>query len=395
MSLRKHPDFGPVSERTFPESAIDDEFRSHLNAFKERKVLCDFRFEDSTFTLWRPWIDGQTQEEYFRGLSPIERVSFSHALFRFLYRKLREMNFGHGALHPGNMILAQRDGTHLVDAVFNSVRLCSDEALDYTVWLWAPCLPENWSLEDWDRVSLLRTAALLAQEPKVWEKQLTREEVVDLCRTWAEGYLKELSGNPFAGSVKETMELLPRMLEAFPLEGELELLAARQGDDHMLREKDEEALLKRAAAAGVESRKLAVDLQAWLLDKDFRREQEVGKLAEEFLMSGLYGKSKRLVTARACMAAERSFTYFGVPPEEAAARVEQLLARGGWIDERRAAVACRQFVAERLSDLDPSTEQTEKLVAGLAGAMLGYPEEVARRLVSLEIERRHLGLVGS
>jgi hypothetical protein len=402
MARIEHPEFGIVGERIFPVATLDAGLRRSLAELKKRSVICDFQIDNDTLTLWRPWLEGQTIDEYFRERKANERTTLSSQLFRSAQRRLSELGSGHGALHPRNLLDRQSGGLDLVDVVFNSVVMNPHAVSQGDPWLWGPCLPKGWSLEKWDRVSLLRTAALLAQEPSSWVVPRSREEIADLCRLWAENLIGSFTAKPdFISTIEEAVKLLPEIVKAefelpsFPLEDELEALVIRQGKDRMLRERDEEDLRSRGGQKGLGSEPFRQRLQVWSLRRGFREERELRHLAEEFLSAGLFGESKWMATARACAAAERTFTYFGVDPQEAARYVEQILSEKGWIDERRAVEQCRPFVTEQVqvSPLTSDEAIVEKIAAELA-AKNGYPPEVARRVVDLEVERRLLGLVG-
>lgn len=400
MSRKVHPKFGAVSERVFSAVALDEQMWADLETFKAEKLLLDSRVENDTLTLWRPWIEGQTQDEFFRGLQGRDRANYSHQLFRLLQSKLEGMGHSHGALHSRNIILREGGGFELVDAIFNCVRLNPLAVAQDDPWLWGPCIPKGWNLKDWDRVSLLRTAALLAQNPSVWEKSMPAEQAAEMCRQWADDLIQSTpAGADFISAVREAVKLLPKIVDAdfeppvFPLEEKLEaLLVARQGQDRMLRERDEESLVDLAAKHSLDSDQLSRRLRVWMLLRGYRQEAELQFLAGELLKAGLYGETQ-LVSARACAAAERTFTHYGVDPKEAESFVRQLLSQAAWLDERREAKKCRKFLAEHLKPTSaPPDEEKAKYYAEDFAEEAKLPPDVARRLVDLEIERRLLGL---
>ena len=215
MPRRALPKFGPVNEREFPAPRMDSWIRDLLKDFKGRGLICDYSHTAGMLTVWRPWIDGQTQDEVFGGLSRKERISHSRQLFRLVHDKLDEVEQGHGALHPRNIILRQGGGIELVDAIFNRAYIGSHALPQDDLWLWGPCVAAGWEMDKWDQVSLLRTAALLAQGPAVWGKRLSHEEVADMCRGWAENLLASAPPSAdFKTKVCDAVELLPRILEA-------------------------------------------------------------------------------------------------------------------------------------------------------------------------------------
>ncbi|HSK75295.1 MAG TPA: hypothetical protein VLQ45_02470, partial [Thermoanaerobaculia bacterium] len=296
---------------------------------------------------------------------------------------------GHGALHPRNIILRQ-SGFELVDAIFNRARLSALSGPGKDSWLWGPCVPEGWDLEDWDLISLLRTAALLAQDPLTWRKLRPAEEAAEMCRKWAEDCIRFApAGADFIASVRQAVALLPVIVKVsvFPLEEKLASLAARQGPDHMLRQGDEDNLLDLAARFGLGKEQFDQHLSVWMLLNKYQKESDLRFLAGELLKAGLHGE--KLVSSRACAAAERTFTHYGVDAKEAAGLVQQLLAQGAWLDERRAGEKCRQFLAT-VSE-HPDEEGIDDLATDLAEKLRASPE-IARRLVDLELERRLLGL---
>jgi hypothetical protein len=397
MPRKMHPEFGTVNERVFPAVALDDQLQTWLEQFKARKLLHDFLVENDTLALWRPWIEGQTPEEFFGGQPSSERITYSHRLFRRVQRKLDEIGYGHGALHPRNIFLRQ-GGFELVDAMFNRVRLNPLAVPQDDPWLWGPCVPMGWTLKDWDRVSLLRTAALLAQNPSTWEKPMPIAQAAEMCRRWADELIgSAASSDDFIPVVREAAALLPAIVEAvfelpvFPLEEKLDALVARQGHDRMLRQRDEENLADLAAKYGLGSDQFGRRLRVWMLLSGYQQETELRFLAWELLKAGLFGE--KLVSARACAAAERTFTHYGVDSKEAEVFVQQLLSQAAWYDERREAEKCRQFLAGHLeSASEAPDEATADDLAKDFAEESELPPDVARRLVDLEIERRLLGL---
>src|SRR5262245_26441374 len=146
MPRIEHPEFGPVNERTFPAAALDADrgLRVALEDFKGRGQIRDYRIDNETLTLWRPWIEGRTQEEHFGGLITRERIGYSRNLFQRVREKLDQMKHGHGALHPRNIIVRNDGGLELADERFNTVRLHPHAVSKHDIWLWGPCLPEGW-----------------------------------------------------------------------------------------------------------------------------------------------------------------------------------------------------------------------------------------------------------
>lgn len=216
MPRKVLPKFGPVNERTFPAPRVGPGMLDLLEDFKGRGLISDYRHVDGLLTVWRPWVEGQTQDEVFRDLSMRERISNSRQLFRLVQSKLDELEQGHGALHPRNIILRREGGFALVDARFNRICMSSPASLRDDSWLWGPCVPEGWEMANWDLVSLLRTAALLAQDPSLWLKaQPDKRETADLCRGWAENLLASApSSADFASRVYGAVDLLDEILRA-------------------------------------------------------------------------------------------------------------------------------------------------------------------------------------
>lgn len=158
---------------------------------------------------------------------------------------------------------------------------------------------------------------------------------------------------------------------------------------------DEEATRKRAAEHGLIGEEVDQRLRIWIVQNSFLRERELGELAEDLLQAGLWGDSKRLVTTRACAAAERVYSHYGMSSADAAQAVQRIFSTStaGWVDERQAALRCQQLFAKKLPAAGqiPEPALVEELIAGLIEEP-GYPADVARRLVDLEVERRLLGL---
>jgi hypothetical protein len=237
MPRIEYPEFGLVNERSFPAAALDAGLRGSLEDFKRWGLIHEYRVENGTLTLWRPWIKGQTQDEFFRWLPNTERINYSHQLFRRVQRKLEEIGCGHGALHPRNIILRQGGGFELVDAIFNRVRLNPLAVMQDDPWLWGPCVPKSWTLKDWDRVSLLRTTTLLAQNPATWEKPIPTEQAAEMCRKWADEFIQSApAGADVIHVAHEAVALLPALLDATfelppeaPPAKQAELIETRKG----------------------------------------------------------------------------------------------------------------------------------------------------------------------
>ena len=220
-----------------------------------------------------------------------------------------------------------------------------------------------------------------------------------MCKQWADDLIQSApAGADFIPVVLEAVALLPAIVDAvyevpvFPLEETLEALVARQDRDRMLRQQDQESLVNLAAKYGLSGARIDRRLRVWMLLRGYRQETELRLLAGELLKAGLYGETQ-LVSARACAAAERTFTHYGVATKEAADFVQQLLSQAAWYDERQAAEKCRQFLTGHLeiASKAPDEETVDDLAEDFAKEAK-IPSDVARRLVDLEIERHLLGL---
>src|SRR5262245_47393249 len=99
MPRKVLPKFGPVNERTFLAPRVYPGMLDLLEDFKGRRLISDYRHVDGLLTVWRPWVEGQTQDEIFRALSKRDRIVNSRQLFRRVQLKLDEIELGHGALH--------------------------------------------------------------------------------------------------------------------------------------------------------------------------------------------------------------------------------------------------------------------------------------------------------
>ena len=394
MGRKQHAEYGDVNERAFPLAKLDDRLRAWLEKFKTRKIICDYRIDDDALVLWRPCHGNETADRFFRDrVGSTERMTYSGALFRRVCEKLEAMDSGHGALHPGNIIVPP-GRVDLVDALFNSV-LLSPNLVSYSIWLWRRSLPKGWTLEDWDLVSLLRTAALLSREPASWLEPLSREKAAEICRDWAEKVTTDDSSADFLFKIRKAVSLLDAIVQpALSLDEKLEELRQRMGKTKVLRKRDEDEI--RACADDYQLDREALDkrLTVWLNQNDYRGEHELDELAEELLDAGRWGSSRKLVTARACRAAERAYAYYGMSSADAEDGVKQILTTAGWGDERQATLQCQQLFNKRLQAPGqiPEGALVEELRASLAKE-LGCPSDVAGRLVDLEVERRLLGLV--
>lgn len=394
MPWKNHPEFGSVNERWFPVPSSGTPIQARLESAKQEKLLLGSQVEKTFLVLWRPWFQGDTQEDFFRTLPASERVDLSRQLFRLAQKKLDQMAEGHGALHARNIVLAN-SGVEVVDATFNSVLLNPHAVPKDDSWLWGPCIPKGWQVQDWDRVSLLRTSALLAQEPYNWAAQRSREEVAELCRQWAADVTRSFPDRTdFRSSVEKAVELLPAIVAAqfelppFPLEAELRGLGGKRRPSRILAPKVEDELFLSMERLGLSPDETRQHLQVWMLRHGVQPEQDLLQLADQILQSGLDDK---IVSAPACAAAERLFTQHGATPEEATARVKDLLRRGKWLDERPAVGECRALVAEKLKSSEAQVDEgaREGLAAALAQRIRCHPE-LAQRLVGLELERRLL-----
>ncbi len=400
----EHQDSGTVLERRFPGVAPTEELRSYLKRFREQGVISGFRFGTSGLVVQRPRVEGAAPEEFFRDATAKEAIDFSRDLFRLVLKEvkpLHEEGSGHGALHPGNIIVAGQSGIRTPDALLN--RSClTPQAIDPpSVWLWGAGVPQGWSLADWDKISLLRTAALLAEGPEAWEGTLQRSEAERICRQWAGKVNATLPGGSDLGEeVLAVTALIDDLGDAtfgplfrpppiHPIEEELQALAKQGG--RVLRAEAEAEVRQRAAAAGLTEDEIIQRIELWLLGSGLLRDREVDDWARDFLEASR--DEAGLVKRRACAAAERCYELYGIDAEEAKRRLGELLDEIDGLDERELGASCRRYVEGHLSVPVSRLEadQVERMVDGFA-AESRQPRPVAGRLVSLELERLRLGV---
>jgi hypothetical protein len=206
-------------------------------------VICGYRLKGQTLTLWRPWVEGVTAEKYFEGLTVRDRLDTSRSFFRRVTSKLEKKGFRHGALHARNLIILDENAEiEVVDAIFNSVSLNPCAVLENEPWLWGPSVPQNMPVESWDRVSLMRTAALLAAGPSLWSRTVARDEAIELTRDWIGDYIRSFpEGADLVRGLEKDRRLLDLISEAvFALPPQIQT-DLEESD----REEQEEALTQR------------------------------------------------------------------------------------------------------------------------------------------------------
>jgi hypothetical protein len=335
-----HPKWGQPRRRVFRDVAWDAKLEQDLQSAADTDSILEFQREENGLVVFRPWVDGSDVCSFFSDATFIERRDHSRDLFAAVIDQLGER--AHGAIHPDNM---RKIGEKLVlfDWVANAARLRTvpESTVTYDIWLWQPCSPPGWKARDWDRVNLLRMAALLAKGPP-WEAPLPFLNMIQLCRFWAEEYIRDLTvGDDLESELKRALRLLetiqptqlappptppPELEKLAELEEHLETLFRKRGN-RILYLADEKLIDQRFGTDA--SLLLAVALR--LLDAE--KQEDVKKAAKAFLDAGVYEKS-RIVRSSACRNAERLFVGLGVPFTEAEELVKQLLASERLKDSR-------------------------------------------------------------
>jgi hypothetical protein len=328
-----HPKWGLVYRRVFRGFAWDAKIERDLQSAEASGNVLEFRREGGDLVVLRRWVEGEDVRSFFTGATFIERRDLSRDLFAAIIGQLGERV--HGAVHPNN--LRQVDGKPvLLDWVANAARLQTvpESAVTYDLWLWQPRIPQDFKAGAWDRVNLLRMAALLEQGPSFWQESLPFPNMVQLCRSWVEDYIPELTaGDSLESKLREVLHYMDSIQPPPPLEIEklaqleehLGAFLKRRGD-RMLRSEDEKAL--REMSGGDASVLLAVALRL----RDAERQEAVMETASDFLRAGVYEKGRRSVRSSACRNAERIFLGLGVPHKEAKGLVQQLLGTLGLED---------------------------------------------------------------
>lgn|GEM_PF-5950007 len=341
----------PIHRRTFPGVRLDAVLEHELRqAAAALGYPMEWQEEDAGLVVSRCWFEGTDYRKIFGESTPQDRLLFSRDLFTQIFERLEGLR--HSALHPGN-VLHVGSSPVLLDPIANAARLGGTEGTlspIYAVWLWAPRVPEDWEVSDWDRVNLLRMAMLLARGPASWESAPATTEAVKLCREWAEGFRRALpAGADAAAILSRVLELL-RRLEREPEKDSfatvVQLLSGifeRQGEDRMLRPADEDKVrtLARETASDPSDELLAVEL----LRRGVQRQSELKHQAEAFLRAGVYPGTK-FVKRSARRNAERLYCAYGVAEGDAGVEVQSLLAELGLLDEMEAQKTWSKLVDE-------------------------------------------------
>lgn len=394
---------GADRKREFRWVAAEPFLVERLDRAKGSGAITSYAFSDDVLTVWRPWIAGNDALEEFSRLKGVDRITFSHLLFRNV-AKILAGGVEHGALHPGNVLLQPGGGFKLVDGYFNKVLLNPREVPKDGIWLWGPCIPAGWTIADWDAVSLLRTAALLSKVDTSQPPRRSDEEVKLLCRQWADGATRNSGGSQtnvtdYLNWIQISLELLARIpaesisVPPFPLEDHLQGLLDLQAPKLLLGEQQEVRLRSQATSEALAGPELDSRIDAWLLLKGARREREVLGLVANLLEAGLDGGPGKWVSIRSIRLAEQLFISTGFGRDSAAEQVGGILQRSGWRHGGEVVESCRRRIAESL-DLrsgEPEPAVVERLAAEFSRSQ-GLSPHAARRLFDVEIEARLLGL---
>ena len=338
-----HPKWGQPRRRVFRDVAWDAKLEQDLQSAANSGSILEFQREENGLVVLRSWVDGTAVRSFFSDATFIERRDRSRDLFAAVIGQLGERT--HGAVHPENMLKVEEDLV-LFDWVANAAKLRTvpESSVTYDLWLWQPYTPPEWNTRNWDRVNLLRMAALLEQGPP-WEAPLPFPSMIQLCRFWAESYIRDLTaGDDLEPELREALRLLeviqppqptplplppsppPEIEKLSELEEHLETLFRKRGN-RILHSEDEKFIDQKF---GVDA---SVLLTVALRLLNAEKQEDVKKVAKAFLDVGVYERS-RIVRSSACRNAERLFVGLGVPYEEAESLVKQLLASHGMKDSR-------------------------------------------------------------
>jgi len=209
------PPHGTLYERRFTDVQARPTLRDLLNTAREEGFLVDYRFANDGLTVRRRWLEGPTLDGMFQRIPADDRIRFSAEAFAKLLRQLdslRAAGLEHGAIHPGNVIIAR--GVQLIDVVSNASRLgaSTEDSRFYPVWMWGPTAPDGRGWGRWDRVSLLRMCAMLALGPDSWHDWWSADEMIVACERWVADARKLFVADAEAAVRMETSLALARRL---------------------------------------------------------------------------------------------------------------------------------------------------------------------------------------
>ncbi|NJL26692.1 MAG: hypothetical protein HC897_01875 [Thermoanaerobaculia bacterium] len=204
-----------MSERSFPAAVLDGATRPLLTKFKEQGILADFLVEGANLTIWRPWVEGEPLEDFFLDLTASERLAYSQTLFSALSIRIGLAEFRHGALHPGNMILASK-GVDLVDAIFNSVTFSGMPSANHR-WFWRHKMTDELTHVEWDWATLLRTVSILGGDLFLDAEGPTASTSIESCESWATTFKKSLTpGSDVENYLSHALSILRSKVRILP-----------------------------------------------------------------------------------------------------------------------------------------------------------------------------------
>ena len=409
---------GDDFKRRFQDIELSPTVMDSLTRAHALGKLSSFRIDGNTVEVKRPFVEGSTVDTAIKSFS--DPLDFSRDLFAAVLHKLEPLHrkdIGHGAIHPGNVLVGPEPRIELVDVVANQaylgVRNVSG-AHPYTIWLWATAVPPTLTLREWDLICLVRMCALLVEG---FEK--AQDGTLDACLEWAE---KTRQIQPPGADVGERLAEIATILEktsTIPLEPQpsvgidhgppparppppepqtsenavealLKTVAAR-ADGRMLRESHEHRVVESATRQGMNRSDVDQQIRVWLLQNGWRKEGDLRREAASFLTSGTYPGSS-LVKENAVRNACRSFTQFEVPEAESVRIVSVLLKSQGLRNEREVTKKWRpaidDFVRANCSKQKYTTSQFSEMRKQVENH--GVPDEIADRVLKKYLKEKGL-----
>jgi len=432
---------GPVYERSFVGFRRDAEVEAALDSATRFGALVEFKIEGGALVTRRRWFESKPLDQLFLDADDAERRRNSSTVFSRLWQELSRLaNAGcaHGAVHPANVLVAN-GGLQLVDAVANTTRLGFGDARLSQGWLWGARRPEAVPWAEWDGANLLRMATLLGLPTHQNVRAEAAASIFARCEAWAANAMDALpSGSDVGRGIELALDAAKRIVGALgaapqipvslgkrdvvldvalaplrhpeiirpppprpnpavaatitppPAESEDEVVRVIAESTfrgaaglRMLHKHREDQLVQIAEGRGVPAARARTLLTHWLRRGGYVREAELFESARVSVRAGT--QFHVWVPRNVLMNAQRTFTQYGVSPQEAEDLVATVLRELGLSDEREGErkwhPSLDAYVGKNCPKRTFSPKQRAEMCAHVAsfGVPLELAEQVTKR----------------